>query len=171
MTKEEFKTCFDQYFDAIRNYIYYKSGDSQLATDIAQDVFLKLWEKDVEFIEIATKSLLYKMANQRFIDFVRKSKVINTYQAKIQLSIKDSMNPQSQMEYKELKQRYEFALARLPDKQREVFLMSRIEELTYSEIALRLNISVKAVEKRMYNALQKLRKIIVLAWIIIMMNI
>lgn len=171
MTKEEFKTCFDQYFDAIRNYIYYKSGDSQLATDIAQDVFLKLWEKDVEFIEIATKSLLYKMANQRFIDFVRKSKVINTYQAKIQLSIKDSMNPQSQLEYKELKQRYELALARLPDKQREVFLMSRIEELTYSEIALRLNISVKAVEKRMYNALQKLRKIIVLAWIIIMMNI
>lgn len=171
MTKEEFKTCFDQYFDAIRNYIYYKSGDSQLATDIAQDVFLKLWEKDVEFIEIATKSLLYKMANQRFIDFVRKSKVINTYQAKIQLSIKDSMNPQSQLEYKELKQRYELALARLPDKQREVFLMSRIEELTYSEIALRLNISVKAVEKRMYNALQKLKKIIVLAWIIIMMNI
>ena len=171
MTKEEFKTCFDQYFDAIRNYIYYKSGDSQLATDIAQDVFLKLWEKDVEFIENATKSLLYKMANQRFIDFVRKSKVINTYQAKIQLSIKDSMNPQSQLEYKELKQRYELALARLPDKQREVFLMSRIEELTYSEIALRLNISVKAVEKRMYNALQKLRKIIVLAWIIIMMNI
>jgi len=171
LTKEEFKTCFDQYFDAIRNYIYYKSGDSQLATDIAQDVFLKLWEKDVEFIEIATKSLLYKMANQRFIDFVRKSKVINTYQAKIQLSIKDSMNPQSQLEYKELKQRYELALARLPDKQREVFLMSRIEELTYSEIALRLNISVKAVEKRMYNALQKLRKIIVLAWIIIMMNI
>ena len=171
MTKEEFKTCFDQYFDAIRNYIYYKSGDSQLATDIAQDVFLKLWEKDVEFIEIATKSLLYKMANQRFIDFVRKSKVINTYQAKIHLSIKDSMNPQSQMEYKELKKRYELALARLPDKQREVFLMSRIEELTYSEIALRLNISVKAVEKRMYNALQKLRKIIVLAWIIIMMNI
>ena len=58
------------------------------------------------------------------------------------------------LEYSELKKKYEKTLMKLPIKQREVFLMSRVEELKYSEIAERLRISVKAVEKRMKKALE-----------------
>ncbi len=47
---------------------------------------------------------------------------------------------------------------KLPENQRITFLMSRIEELSYQEIATRLSISVKAVEKRMTGALARLRK-------------
>ena len=61
--------------------------------------------------------------------------------------------------YKELKEELENAIADLPEKQRVVFLLSRIDKKTYKEIAEMLGISKKAVEKRMYNALDTLRQV------------
>ena len=65
---------------------------------------------------------------------------------------------EQELEYTELKSAYEKALAKLPEKQRTVFLMSRMEEMTYKEIAERLEVSVKAVEKRMSIALSVLKQ-------------
>jgi RNA polymerase sigma-70 factor (ECF subfamily) len=62
------------------------------------------------------------------------------------------------LEYKELARKYSEALTKMNENQRITFLMSRSEELKYQEIAERLNISVKAVEKRMSQALDYLRK-------------
>ena len=64
------------------------------------------------------------------------------------------------MLYKELLKNYELALERLPEKQRTVFLLSRMDGMKYFEIAESLGLSVKAVEKRMKNALEYLRKAI-----------
>ena len=57
------------------------------------------------------------------------------------------------------RERLENAIAALPDTQRDVFLMNRIEKLTYREIAERLSVSVKAIEKRMSKALKQLSKL------------
>jgi RNA polymerase sigma-70 factor (ECF subfamily) len=78
------------------------------------------------------------------------------YKNSLAFSLAD-VSPEEEMEYKELQQRYKKALAGLPEKQRVVFLMSRVDGLKYHEIADRLNISVKAVEKRMKNALDDLK--------------
>ena len=67
-------------------------------------------------------------------------------------------SPEDEMNYQELQEKYEKALLMLPENQRIAFLMSRTEELTYGEIATRLSISVKAVEKRVSGALSLLRK-------------
>jgi len=156
LTQEEFKLTFNTYFDAIRNYIYYRSGDAELATDVAQETFLKLWEKQHKFNNQPLKGLLFKIANDLFISKYRKEKVAQTYLMKANPSY-DSESPEDSLHYKELKSRYESALEALPEKQRVVFLMSRMEELKYYEIAERLELSVKAVEKRMKNALSFLR--------------
>ncbi|MCT4601368.1 MAG: sigma-70 family RNA polymerase sigma factor [Marinifilum sp.] len=156
MTQEEFKILFDKHFDSIRNYIYYRSADEELATDIAQESFMKVWEKNLSYDEKPIKSLLYKIASDIFISKYRRDKVAQKYLAKLEPSI-DNHSPEEQMQYEELKNKYELALSNLSEKQRTVFLMSRNEGLKYQEIADRLELSVKAVEKRMTYALSYLR--------------
>jgi len=156
LTREEFKILFDNHFDSIRNYIYYRSGDEELATDIAQESFMKVWEKDIPFNEKPVRSLLYKIASDIFISKYRRDKVAQKYLAKLEPSV-DNHSPEKQLQYQELKGTYESALTNLSEKQRVVFLMSRNEGLKYQEIADRLELSVKAVEKRMTYALSYLR--------------
>ena len=62
------------------------------------------------------------------------------------------------MEMKEYEQKLTRVLEQMPEGSREVFLMNRLEDLKYREIAENLGISVKAVEKRMSKALQIIRE-------------
>lgn len=163
MTKEEFKICFDRWFDEVRNYISYRCSDPELATDIAQEAFLKIWEKRIEFEEKRTKGLLYKIANELWISQYRKSVSAKKYQFSFALKekvLEGANETEDHLYYQELKTKYEQALAAMPEKRRVVFLMSRMDNLTYQEIAERLSISAKAVEKRMNLALKDLRKIL-----------
>ncbi len=157
MTHAEFKSCFDELFDAVRNYIFYRCNDCELASDIAQEAFVKIWEKNFDYHPQKTKSLVYKIANELWISQYRKSISAKKYQLALSY---DDLNADNEhnLEYQELKENYEATLSMLPLNQREVFLMSRMEELTYKEIAGRLDIGVKAVEKRMSLALKELRK-------------
>ncbi len=158
MTRDTFKNIFDKHFDAVRNYIYYRSGNRELATDIAQDTFMRLWEKQIQTDEQKVKGLLFKIAGDLFVSSYRKQQTI----LKFQLSQKPTINassPHDQLEFEELKNKYELVLARLSDKQRTVFLMSRMDQMKYHEIADCLGLSVKAVEKRMKNALAELKSV------------
>lgn len=159
LTQQEFKYCFDTYFDAIRSYIYYRLGDAEVATDLAQDVFLKIWEKQLTFNANQTKGLLYKMAGDLVVSHWRKHKVRENYVQSLNFEF-DEATPADIVAYKELKTHYEQVLTTLPEKQRTVFLMSRMEGLTYKEIASRLAVSIKTVEKRMSKTLGTLKQLI-----------
>jgi RNA polymerase sigma-70 factor (ECF subfamily) len=159
LTREEFKNIYDNHFDGVRNYIYYRAGDKELATDVAQETFLKLWEKVDGFDASNIKALLYKIAGDILITNLRKYKVVNNYKARI-ISEELGESPSDILHYKELSKNYENALESLPEKQRTVFLLSRMDGLKYHEIADNIGISIKAVEKRMKNALEYLRKAI-----------
>lgn len=155
MTEEQFKHIYSQYGRAIREYIYYRSGDTNISDDITQETFIKVWEKEFVYDEQKTKSLLYKIANGLFIDHIRKNKIGNEYIQELKLKLKNDVGSNEENEI--LRQKCEKALSNLSEKERVVFLMNRKDELKYREIAARLNISVKAVEKRMSQALKKLK--------------
>ncbi len=158
MTQAEFRDIFERYFDEVRNYIYYRSGDTELATDIVQEAFIKLWEKQLNPAEHKIKGLLYKIAGDLFISSYRKQKKMMEFRLNIKNEVTASQSPEELTLFEELKGTYEKVLAAMPEKQRVVFLMSRMDELKYHEIADRLKISIKAVEKRMTKALAEFRK-------------
>jgi len=157
LTKEEFKLLFDNYFDSVRSYLVYRGAEKEQASDLAQDVFLKIWEKQMN-IDIQTAlRLLYKMARDMFISQYRRETLEMNYMASLDFDSSD-FSPEDHLRYKELFSNYTVALAALSEKHRTVFLMSRMEGLKYHEIADRLQLSVKAVEKRMSIALAYIKQ-------------
>jgi len=150
----EFKQIFDRHYDAIRNFLYYKLGDIDLAEDLAQEVFMKTWEKREGIRTDTAHHLLFTIANNLAINHFKSAKARFEFRLKEKTIHITQESPQYEMEKDEFAKELQDAIASLPEKQRTVFLMNRIDELTYREIAQRLEISVKAVEKRMHEALE-----------------
>jgi RNA polymerase sigma-70 factor (family 1) len=158
MTREEFKSIFDTYYRPLKNFLYYKLADSDLAEDMTQEVFIRAWDKRDTIVQATVKSYLYKIANNLTINH------FNSAKARFELKLahhdsRVSESPHYVLEKNEFAERLNRALEKLPEGQRVVFLMNRIDDLTYREIAERLEISDKAVEKRMQGALESLRMI------------
>ncbi len=157
MTKEEFKVLFDTYFDSVRSYLFYRGAEKEKASDLAQDVFLRIWEKQLDVDLKTALGLLYKIAGDMFVSQYRREMLELNFKKSLKINHHND-SPENQFHFNELKTNYSKALAKLNEKQRVVFLMARMEGLKYSEIAQRLNLSVKAVEKRMSIALAHLKK-------------
>lgn len=142
----------------LRNFLVYKTGNLQLAEDLVQDAFSKLWENCEKVTLEKAKSYLFTVGNNLFLNQVEHQKVVLKFEKKGH-SQRSEETPQFLMEEEEFRQRLTAAINDLPEGQRIVFLMNRIDKKTYRIIAEELSISVKAVEKRMHNALATLRKI------------
>lgn len=157
---DTFQALFLKYHAAIRRFLYYKSGVWAATEDLVQEAFLRLWKHCSEVPPEKAGSYLYTVSNRLFLDEGRKQQVaykFQVYNASLQEATVQS--PEFDMEMQEFQQKLEKALAILPEGQRVVFLLNRIDKLTYAEIAVQLDISVKAVEKRMHLALVELRKL------------
>jgi RNA polymerase sigma-70 factor (ECF subfamily) len=155
LRKEEFKEIYNQHAKAIRSYLYYRSGNEEIANDLTQDTFVKLWEGNYLIKENKTKALLYKVAGGLFIDYIRREKTQADYISHFKFKLKESSeNIENALENR---QECELALQALTEKERTVFLMNKMEGYKYKEISEFLEISVKAVEKRMSSALKKLK--------------
>jgi RNA polymerase sigma-70 factor (ECF subfamily) len=155
-----FKEIFDTYYDSIRSYAWYKTGNTELADDIVQEVFLKLWQIRYKTNPDTIKSLLYTIANNLIKSHYRHLNVVYRFEKKKKESDEESgqMSADESIRTEEFQAELETALARMPESARITLMMNRLENLTYEEIAQRLGISIKAVEKRMSIALKFLRE-------------
>lgn len=158
LDREAFRKIFEAHAEQIRNFIYYKCGDVQHAEDIMQEAFLRLWRDRAKVDLPRVKSFLYAVANNLFLDSARHRQVILKHQQE-PAPDRDHENPEHVLEQNEFREALEKAINDLPETQREVFLLNRIEKLTYKEIAERLGVSVKAIEKRMGKALKRMRNL------------
>lgn len=157
INQAEFDVIFRRWYNPVRNFLYYKTGDVQAAQDIAQETFLKIWEKRETIKTETVKQLLFTIANNLFLNKLEHQKVAFNFSNNVRQNIITEAADYN-LEMKEFDQKLQKALADLDDKKRTVFLMNRIDEFTYNEIAENLGLSVKAVEKRMEKALSFLRK-------------
>ncbi|MFD2565077.1 RNA polymerase sigma factor [Aquimarina rubra] len=152
-----FSELFAKHSKNLHNFIYYKYGEHINPKDQVQEAFIKLWDNCNKVSLDKAKSFLFTVANNLSLNQIKHDKIKLKYQ---QTEIKGSTNesPHFILEEKEYLQKYQTALANLTEAQRVAFLMNRIEGKRHKEIADLLGISRKAVEKRIYGALEKLRK-------------
>jgi RNA polymerase sigma-70 factor (family 1) len=155
-----FKLVFDLHFKVLRNFLIFRYRNPNFAEDIAQNAFVKLWENCKILKKEQAKSFLYTTAIRLSLNQIKHQKVVDEFEIKLVPKTFHYESPHFMLEELELKEELEKAITSLSTKQREVFLMNRFENQSYSEIAVHLNLSVKAVEKRMHQALLSLRKVI-----------
>lgn len=154
-----FTDFFKKHVNPLRNYLLYKFGNNSQAEDVAQIVFTKLWQNCKNIPLQKAKSYIYTIAVNTSLNMISHKNVILEYEKNYPSLDKTYENPEFILEEQEFKNKLYKAIENLTETQRTAFLMNRIDGKKYSEIAEELNISVKAVEKRIHLALIELRKI------------
>lgn len=152
-----FEGIYKEHVGSLRNYLYYKCGDADLAEDLVQDSFMKIWRDCAKILPKTVKALLYKMSYNALMSVFSHKKVVLAHEKLANPASITHEDPEFIMEEKEFLVKLQRAITELPDKDREVFLMNRIDKKKYKEIAEILEISIKTVEKRMSSALRALR--------------
>jgi len=152
-----FSSAFNKYSKDLHNFLYYKFGERLDPKDKVQEAFIKLWQNCAKVTPNKAKSYLYTIANNMMLNEVAHQKVVLNYQ-KLPKRNHTNENPEFLMEEQQYMEKLQKAISNLTEAQRTAFLMNRIEGKKHREIAELLGISSKAVEKRIYGALGKLRE-------------
>ncbi len=155
-----YKSIFESHFKSLRNFLVFRYKDMERAEDVAQNAFVILWENCGKIKPEQAKSFLFTTAIRLSLNLLKHDKVIINFVSRSEKIETHNESPEFLMVEDEFHKSLQKAISDLPEKQRTVFLMNRIENQTYSEIASLLGISVKTVEKRMHNALISLRKVV-----------
>lgn len=134
--------------------------DSGLAEDLVQEVFLELWRKRSGIqIQISFRAYLRRAAVNKTLNYLRDQRLPISDEEFMPFQLASS-TPQADetLETSELKEEIDRAISALPERCRQVFVLSRFEELSAKEIADLLDISPKTVENQMTKALKSLRE-------------
>ena len=152
-----FASIFEKYSKDLHDFLYYKFGESYNPKDQVQDAFIKLWENCGKVTPNKAKSFLFTVANNLTLNLTAHKKVVLKHQQQKPKHYTNE-NPQFILEGYEYMQKLQNALSNLSEAQRTAFMLNRVEGKKHKEIAELLSISQKAVEKRIYGALKKLRE-------------
>ncbi len=152
-----FERLFREHHPHCLAFAVHYTGDPWQAEEVVQLVFSQIWEKR-EHIHISgsERSYLFTSIRNMAISQWRKQQVRTEKELSFGRLQDDSV--QMSLQARELEGRLELALDKLPERCREVFVLSRKEQLKYAEIATVMNISVKTVENQMGKALRILHE-------------
>ena len=155
-----FKEMFDHYNRPLYYFVFKYLRNKEDAEEIVQEIFLKIWrERSKLDAGLSLKSFLFTIAYNSTMNALRKRSFNNQYINMVGLTQPSSdLATEKEVNYRETLLLIENAIELLPPKRKQVFKMSRYEELTYQEIADELSLSVKTVNDHMNEALKFLRK-------------
>lgn len=154
-----FQVLFRKYYQSMCHFANQYLTDREVAEEIVQEMFVKLWEKrSVLNIETSVKHYLFRSVRNHCLNQIQHEKIKKQYASKILESASQEINPDDYFLEVDLVQRIEKSIESLPPKRREIFRLSREQGMKYKEIADALDISVKTVEAQMGLALRHLRE-------------
>jgi RNA polymerase sigma-70 factor (ECF subfamily) len=156
---EEFERLYRLYCKDLILFAYKYVYDLAMAENIVQDVFLNVWINRTDLDPRKnTKTYLYTAVRNNALNIIKHSKIERQYKELFLVQDKQEQSPESELLLKELQSSVNHAIKSLPQKCRTIFLMSRNDHLTYSEIASILGLSPKTIENQIAKALKRLHK-------------
>jgi RNA polymerase sigma-70 factor (family 1) len=149
------------------------TSDKEEAEDIVQEVFTYLWDKRTTVVlKSSISSYLYTAVRYKFFNLLDHKKIRANYTKSFQDFLDEGEYiTDNYIREKEFSQIIEKEIAALPDKMRQVFELSRRQNLSRKEIAEKLNLSEKTVKNQITNALKILRgKLDIISFLILLLN-
>lgn len=159
MTSEHFESLFNQWYTVLCRASFRVVRDKDAAEDLVQDVFVKFWNRR-DFLpkDLEPKPYLYRAVMNAAFDFVESRKKLVLPDPEELLGMEAHEHADHPILHHEAQEAVNQGLEELPKACKEVFMLSRYEDMSYREIAETLDISVKTVEAQMSKALRILRK-------------
>jgi RNA polymerase sigma-70 factor (ECF subfamily) len=166
-----FKQLFDSHSPRVYNLLLRLAGNRDDAEELTQDVFLSLW-KHAESLRGESKlsTWLYRVAVNKAINFRKRGGLLFQIKQLFSLEADDESiidrlpaaaadSPDRQLEMREAQVQLADLLDTLPHRQREVYLLHKLEGLSYNEIAEELHVSLGTIESLMHRAKENLQKV------------
>jgi RNA polymerase sigma-70 factor (ECF subfamily) len=162
--KKAFEGIYLDFFDMLFYLAVGYTGNRERSRDLVQDAFMKLWERRTEISnETNIRNFLYTITKNSCLNYLREKEIIARnnrdylipelqYRQEALINFSDSYS-----DVESLFNLVEGAIDRLPEDVRTTFKLNRFENLTYKEIALKMDVSPKTVEARISKALKLLR--------------
>ncbi len=141
----------------LQSYLAERLRDREVAADLTQETFLRFAEKGTHAAIGHDRSYLYRTAHNLAVDHARRTKRQRTdvtAHDEFAEMAEDRPGPEEIVGAQERLDLLRDAVQELPERTRQVFVLHRIEELTYGEVAARLGISESSVQKHLAKALQ-----------------
>lgn len=155
---KSFEAVYREYFPGLMSFAAWLTGNQADAQEIVQDVFMKIWMKgSVSSADPRIKSYLYTAVKNKAMNVIRdRRKFLDPIEDEAAF-LDYRMNAQELLEYNSLQQQVNFAIGKLPERCRMVFLLKRKEGLSHKEIAALMEISEKTVENQMTKAMRMIK--------------
>ncbi|MGE0567197.1 MAG: RNA polymerase sigma factor [Bacteroidia bacterium] len=155
MNVQDYNACVDMYSDGLYRFLLKNTKDEDIAKDLVQDSFEKLWRKIDGIDKSKAKSYLFTTGYHAFIDYTRKQKYVGDYNEIVEQSQAYSQP------YNNLKEVINDALDKLPEIQRTVIMLRDYEGYDYKEIGEITNLSESQVKVYIFRGRQTLKNYLV----------
>ncbi len=156
---EAFSAMYKLYWEKVYNFSRLYLASSEDVAEIVQEVFIKLWEtRHLIDEEQSFEGFLFIITRNQIFNYSRKRLNYSFLKMTVMQSIEKSYEEEDQLEIADLKKHLSVLISQLPERQQEIFRLSREQHMTYKQIAEQLSISEKTVEYHMTAALKYLRK-------------
>lgn len=154
MTVAEYNQCVDSYSDSLYRFILKHIKDEDVAKDIVQDTYEKVWRKVNDIECTNAKSYMFTAAHHTLVDYTRKAKKQGDFTETIEENLKHEKH------YSDIKTILNMALDKLPDIQKSVVLLRDYEGYDYAEIGKITNLTESQVKVYIFRARATLKNYI-----------
>lgn len=153
---QAYQQLFDTYYNILHSYLVKHSHDSNLSDDLIQNVMIRIWEKRKSLhINTSLKSYLFRACHNEFLMHIRKQKKQVDLLDRLKWEVLSQNYTEEKEDQNEVNwQKIEHAIDQLPDRCKEVFKLSRLEQKKHKEIASILGISTKTIENQITKAVK-----------------